>query len=124
MQERRDPESSRDGGGSRTSASSTSGGGIRLAEPREQGLQGIHEAYHFGQAEPHEEPPNRADRPLEQHLQISLTGRRRRFTLEPPWQVWFAESSQCFHRRRECRGLRNANRVQGHPICGICQQAA
>ena len=72
----------------------------------------------------HGEPPNQMDRPSEQHLQISLTGRRRRFALDPPWEAWFAESSQCFHRRRECRGLRKANRVRGHPICGICQQSA
>ena len=75
------------------------------------------------QAEPQEEPPNRADLPGEQRLQITLTGRRRRFAAEPIWQIWLAESSQCFHRQRSCRGLRNANRVREHPVRGACQRA-
>ena len=78
---------------------------------------------HPVQAEPQEEPPNQADLPGDR-LQITLTGRRRRFAAEPTWQIWFAESSQCFHRRQDCRGLRNANRVRGHPVCGACQRAA
>ena len=84
---------------------------------------GSPEREHPVQAEPQEEPPNQADLPGDQ-LQVTLTGRRRRFAAEPTWQIWFAESSQCFHRRQDCRGLRNANRVRGHPVCGACQRAA
>ena len=71
------------------------------------------------QAEPQEELPNRADG----HHVITLTGRRRRFRSEPIWEAWFAESGQCFHRREDCRGLRNANRKQAKSICGVCQRA-
>ena len=75
------------------------------------------------QSEPHEEPPNQADLPGGHHLQITLTGRRRRFPSEPTWKIWFAESSQCFHRQQSCRGLRKANRVREQPVCGECQRA-
>ena len=67
-------------------------------------------------AEPQEEPPNQTD----EHCVISLTGTRR-FRAEPAWEAWFAESGQCFHRREDCRGLRNANRKQVKAICGACQ---
>ena len=74
---------------------------------------------HPVQAEPQEEPPNQADLPGDR-LQITLTGRRRRLAAEPTWQIWFAESSQCFHRRQDCTGLEKRNRVRGHPVCGAC----
>ena len=82
MQEHQDPGSSRDGGASRASSSSTRGGGIRPTEQYDPGTQGAHGGDRFDQEEPHEEPPNQTDR---------------RFVLGHPWQIWFAESSQCFH---------------------------
>ena len=114
-------------GTSRSSMPSARESDIRSAKQyrsETRGTQGVRDDDHLDRDEPHGEPPNQMDQPVEQHLQVSLTGRRRRFTLEAPWEAWFAESSQCFHRRRECRGLRNANRVKGHPICGRCQHVA
>ena len=111
---------------SRSSLASTRGNGSRPAEQYDSRTQGHQVAQGDDDLEPEEpceEPPNQIDQPSGQHLQVSLTGRRRRFALDPPWEAWFAESSQCFHRRRECRRLRKANRVRGHPICGICQQS-
>ena len=106
---------------SRSSMSHTRNDEVRSAEQYDFGDRGPRGSQGDGHVD-QEEPSSQADGPSEGHLQISLTGRRRRFALNPPWEVWFAESSQCFHRRQECRGLRKANRIQGHPICGRCQQ--
>ena len=96
MQEHQDPGSSRDGGASRTSSSSTREVEFDLQSSMVRELKEFMGGDHLDQEEPREEPPNQTDRPLEQRLQISLTGRRRRFALEPPWEVWFAESSHAF----------------------------
>ena len=102
------------------SASSSSPRGTRMGGGIENGHQGrLDPALN----EPQEEPPNQADLPGGHHLQITLTGRRRRFPNEPTWKIWFAESSKCFHRQRSCRGLSKANRVHEQPVCGACQRA-
>ena len=69
--------------------------------------------------EPHEEPP--ASSALAAQPKI-YSGRRRAPRHQPVQVAYFAPSGKRFHKTRDCRGLRNANQVEGFAICQACQR--
>ena len=72
-----------------------------------------------GEAEPHEEPPVESTA-QPQAIQVQ-TRRRRAPQIYVLWQAWFAPSSVCYHKKRSCRGLGNAGRIQGIELRRSCQ---